>query len=231
MGKYILIFLLMLAGYNAQSQVLISLLFGDKLNSDGLEFGLEGGVNFSDISGLEANQKLAAFNLGFYFDIRLKGPWYLYTGVAIKSKVGTNNLSENDLDFLQVDVYPETGSYSQAVKNFVVPVLVRYKLKSRIYFEAGSQVSMAYKSWVEFQSDVDDKDARIRQYNKDAINRFDVGVEAGLGYTLSDKMGMTFGLKYYHGFVDVYKERTGTKNSSIIIKLNIPIGAGKKNPG
>ena len=72
MKKYMLIFGLMLSGYFAHSQVLISLLFGDKLNSDGLEFGLEGGMNFSNISNLEGDKALSSFNLGFYFDIRLK---------------------------------------------------------------------------------------------------------------------------------------------------------------
>jgi len=55
-----------------QGQVLISLLFGDMLNSDGLEFGLEGGFNWSKVSGMETNSSLRTFNLGFYFDIRLK---------------------------------------------------------------------------------------------------------------------------------------------------------------
>jgi len=64
MRKYFIVLGLLLLGLNVQSQVLISLLFGDKLNSDGLEFGLEGGLNFSKISGLEANKSLRALNLG-----------------------------------------------------------------------------------------------------------------------------------------------------------------------
>ncbi len=227
MIKYFLLLTLMFVGFNAQSQVLISLLFGDKLNSDDLEFGLEGGANLSDVTGLEADKRLPTFNLGFYFDIRVKPQWYIYTGVMIKSKVGVDELTDKDLDFLQVATYPEAGSYSQVMKNFLVPILAKYKLKNRIYFEAGPQVGLAYKSWVEYQSDIDDRDARIREYNKDAINRFDVGISTGVGYTLMNNMGMTFGIKYYHGFVDVYKNKAGTKNNSVSIKFNIPIGAGK----
>ena len=33
-----------LLGYIGHSQVLLSVIFGDKLNSEGLEFGLEGGL-------------------------------------------------------------------------------------------------------------------------------------------------------------------------------------------
>ena len=53
--------------YTSQSQILISLLFGDKLNSPGVEFGLEGGLNYSTISGFESNSYLGNFYLGFYF--------------------------------------------------------------------------------------------------------------------------------------------------------------------
>ena len=51
----------------ARSQVLMSLIFGDKLNSPNIEFGLDGGVNFSSISNLDSDYK-RDFNLGFYFD-------------------------------------------------------------------------------------------------------------------------------------------------------------------
>jgi len=40
--------------------------------------------------------------------------------------------------------------------------------------------------------------------------------------------GWTISAKYYYGFVDVFKDISGTKNSSIFIELNIPIGAGEK---
>ena len=50
----------------------------------------------------------------------------------------------------------------------------------------------------------------------------------GLGYNLFKGTGWTFGVKYYYGFVNVYKDMPGTKNSSIFLKLNIPIGAGEK---
>lgn len=69
--KYILLLAVMLMGISTHSQVLLSVIFGDKLNSDELEFGLEGGFNLSDISNLEADKRLSSFNLGFYFDFRI----------------------------------------------------------------------------------------------------------------------------------------------------------------
>jgi hypothetical protein len=100
--KHIILIVIMLLSVNLHSQVLLSLIFGDKLNSEGLEFGLEGGMNWANISNLDADKSLSAFNLGFYFDFKLKNQWNLYTGVLVKAKMGDLNLSEDDLVFLEV---------------------------------------------------------------------------------------------------------------------------------
>jgi hypothetical protein len=41
--------------------------------------------------------------------------------------------------------------------------------------------------------------------------------------------GMTLGIKYYYGLANVYKGVSGTNNSSLFLKANIPIGASKKS--
>jgi hypothetical protein len=235
MKKVFIIIALLIAGSAAQSQVLITLLLGDKLNSDGLEFGLEGGLNWANVSGLETNDFARKFNLGFYFDIRIKNEWSLYTGVLVKSNLGVDKLTDNDLNTLGATKYidsdgtPLVGDYSHKMNTFLVPALLRYKFKNHIYAEFGPQFGLAYKSWIEFESDVDGKDAIIKEYNKEIINRIDAGLMVGTGYRMLKGTGWTIGAKYYYGFVNVYKGMPGTKNSSFFLKINIPIGAGE-NP-
>jgi hypothetical protein len=224
-----------MAGFVSQSQVLITILLGDKLNSDGLEFGLEGGLNWSNISGLETNSFARKWNLGFYFDIRIKNQWFLYTGVLVKSNSGVDKLKDGDLDMLNATKYLElngesiNGDYNQVMNYFLVPVLIKYKTKKYFYGEIGPQFGLMHKSYIEFTSDIDGKDATIREYNKDNINKIDVGIMVGIGYQLLKGNGWTIGAKYYYGFIDVYREIENTKNSSIFLKMNIPIGAGKKD--
>ena len=227
--KKIIVIALILTGLNAQSQVLLSVIFGDKLNSEGLEFGLEGGTNWSNISTLDANKSLPSFNLGFYFDFRLKNQWNLYTGVLVKSKLGDRNLSENDLAFLEITPNQEQGEYSQKLNYFIVPALIKYNFKNRIYLEGGPQFGLMYKSWVEFTSDNNDRSIKTKDYNKDKINKIDAGFTIGTGYKLMKENGMTLGIKYYHGFANVYKGVAGTNNSSLFLKFNIPIGAAKND--
>lgn len=229
MKKYLLITACLLFGFTMQSQILISLLLGDKLNSGGLEFGLDGGYNFANVSGFDSSSNLNNFNLGFYFDIKVKDNWWLYTGVLVKSDLGASKLSEADIQRLgSTIVYDEPGDYSQRLKYFIVPAMAKYKFKNRIYVAAGPQFGLLHKAWIEFDADYGGGEANIKQYNKSDVNIIDVGAAFGTGYRLTDKIsGMTIGVKYYYGFVNVYKGVSGTNNESLFLQVNIPIGAGK----
>ena len=229
MKKILLISLFVLSGIGAHSQVLITLLFGDKLNTPDLEFGLEGGGNWSKISGLEANSFEPNWNLGFYFDFRIKNQWFFYTGVLVKASLGVNKLTTADLNLLDATVYFEKGDYAQKMNYFLVPALIKYRFKNRIFLEGGLQFGLMYKSWIEYVTDIDGREGIIKEFNKDQINKIDVGAMGGAGYRFSGRLtSWSLGVKYYYGFVNVYKDNSGTKNSAIFLKLNIPIGAGEK---
>ena len=217
-----------MSGVTARTQVLMSVIFGDKLNSEKIEFGLDGGANWSQISDLDSSSYLRTFNIGFYFDIRLKNQWSVYTGVLVKANMGSNELTEEDLIFLEVPLQPQEGTYSQRLNYFIVPGMIRYNFPNRFYLETGPQLALMYKSSVQFFSESDDEEILIKDFNKDAIRKLDAGLSAGLGYKLKPIGGLTLGLRYYYGLTNVYKNRSGTKNSSIFLKANFPIGAKKK---
>ena len=64
---------------NANSQVLIALIFGDKLNSPSLEFGLTAGLSLSTINNIPEAKYRSALNLGLYFDVRIKDNWWFHS--------------------------------------------------------------------------------------------------------------------------------------------------------
>ena len=228
LNKYILVVAFFCFSLSVQSQVLLSVIFGDKLNSEKIEFGLDGGFNWSQITDLESSSFKRTFNIGFYFDILLKDQWSIYTGVLVKAQLGSDNLTDEDLAFLEITPQEEEGTYSQRLSYFLTPVLMRYNFPNRIYIEAGPQFGLMYRASVDFSSDTDEQEIRIRNFNKDKINKIDAGISGGIGYRLRPRKGMSVGLRYYYGFVNVYKERSGTKNSSIFAKVTIPIGANKQ---
>lgn len=226
--KNVLLSLFVIFSVNLNAQVLIALLLGDKLNSDKLDFGLEGGMNWSRTTGFESNDYARFFNLGFYFDIQMKNQWRLYTGVLVKSNVGLDNLTKNDLTALGATSWDSVGNYKQVINQFMVPALIKYNFKNHMYFEAGPQFGLRFKGFVQFDSDNGDIEGRTRENNKDMLQKLDVGLTAGIGYRLFKGQGWTIGAKYYYGFVDAYKNIPGTKSSSINLKVNIPIGKTTK---
>ena len=225
--KILLVFFLFIS-ISMQSQVLIALLLGKSLNTGKIEFGLDGGVNYATLGGMDSNSHYRKWNLGFYFDIRMKNQWYLNTGVLVKSELGLDNLTENDLEFLGATMREEEGEYSQSISYFLVPALARYKFDNHMYAEIGPQFGLAYRAHIKFHSKVDDIEIDAKESNLDMINRFDMGIAAGAGYRLLKGLGWTIGARYYYGFLDVYKDRSGTNNSALFLKVNAPIGLSEE---
>lgn len=228
MKKFLLVSFFLLISVSMQSQVLIALLLGKSLNTGKIEFGLDGGWNFANVSGMESNSWYRKWNLGFYFDIKMKEQWFLHTGVLVKSELGLDNLEESDLEFLNATIYPEQGEYSQSISYFLVPALARYKFDNHMYAELGPQFGLVYKGNIKFSSDIDGISIDATEDNRDMLNRFDMGMAVGTGFRLLKGLGWTIGARYYMGFLDVYKEKSGTKNSALFLKVNVPIGLSQE---
>lgn len=232
MKKYFFAIFFMFFVYNLHSQVLIALLLGDKLNSGKIEFGLDGGMNFSSISNLENRDYIRTFNLGFYFDIKMKDQLFLNTGVLVKSNLGSEDLSLIDLQLLGATIHePVGGEYSQKLNTFMVPIMAKYVFKNNIHVELGPQVGWNYNGWIEYNYDIDGILGKLKEENKDDLNWFEMGVSAGVGYRLLKGLGWTIGVRYYYGLTNVYKGISGTTNDALYLKLNVPFGVSneKKN--
>lgn len=234
--KHVLALFLMLFTFQiVQSQVLISLLLGDKLNSGKLKFGLEGGYNLSNISNLEGATGASNFNLGFYFDILLKENknWYLHTGVIVKSTMGANiepySLNDDSLDLLFED-----ADVRRKINLFSIPILARYQFNNNVFVELGPMLGwILNKSHDEFIGTNLENDDDKLQYDKairDDHHIIDFGAEVGLGYQLKAMNGMSVAVKYYQGLIDSSKDNLGNPqyNNSFFVVASIPIGAGEK---
>ena len=219
----------------ARSQVLLTLLFGDKLNSDKLEFGLSGGVNFSNISNLPDSpdtKALAGFHLGFYFDIKITEPLFIHTGVIVKSPLGARNLTPYDVGDDDLDSISHEASVNRVFRQFTVPILLRYyPVQDRFFLEGGLQLGLLYRAIDEFKYDVFEKEDLVFKNDvTDLHNKIDAGLAAGIGFKLAKKLGMRLGARYYAGLTDVLKDNPSSKgalNSSVYVYASLPVGRGK----
>ncbi len=222
-----------------QGQVLLSILFGDKLNSEKLEFGVNAGFNLTTIRGISEAKGQNNWELGFYFDILLKekSPWYIATGVYVKSNVGGRNVP---LDYpgnraINDSVYngfvSAKGSVEKQFNTFYVPINLRYLTKSGIFIEGGVQIGLVFKTRDIYTANVDDYKLEYKVI-KGAVNNglykwFDGGLDVGIGY--KTKKCWKIGIWYYTGLSNIYKNDLGFKayNSSVYVLATIPIGKKK----
>ncbi len=229
MKKRVLFVAFLFIGYSAVAQVLISLVFGDKLNSPNIEFGLDGGVNFGNIANLEPSKPLPMFNLGFYFDIRLKNQLMLHTGVIVKSSQGAGSLDPYLLNNTNLDTAFASGYIDRKVNYFHVPILIKYRFATFFHVEAGPMLGLRSKGNDEFRNSVkDDDDLSYKLDIKDNYKRIDAGIMAGIGAKLSKapKSSQT-GIRFYYGLVDPLIDNPGKAQNfySIYLYFSIPIGA------
>lgn len=215
---------------SVHSQVLISLVFGDMLNSPKVEFGLEGGANFSTITNLEGANSRTDFNLGFYFDFMLKNPsWAINTGVIVKSTLGANGLPVYSLDNAELDNAFVGGHVDRKINYFNVPIMMKYKFDNHIYVKAGTQLGLLSKAFDEFKNDYGGEDLVYKNKIRDQIHVIDAGLAIGAGYRLMGGNGMNIGVNYYYGLVTVMKGDSNPNqyHRSLYITAGIPIGKGK----
>ena len=233
MGKISFItVLVLLTSVSTKAQILISLLLGDKLNTGKIEFGLEGGLTLTSLKNLQDAKTYPSFNLGFYFDFKLKNPsWMFNTGVVVKSAMGAEGLPVYALGDQHLDSAFAGGSVTRRIDYFNVPLMIKYNFKNHIHVKAGVQLGLRYNAHDKFKNSVHDKDdLEYELKTKDQFTRLDAGLAAGLGYRLMKGNGMDFGIRYYYGLVDVVIDDASPKqfNRALYVTTCIPIGKGKK---
>ena len=230
MMKYVCTVLLMLSTYLGQSQVLISILLGDKLNSGKIEFGLEGGWSLASLQGIDPSKGHSNYNLGFYFDFAMKDPsWFVSTGVRVKSTMGAEGIAVYPLNDPDLDNVFANGSVTRKLNYFNVPVMMKYMFKNHLYAQAGIQLGLRYKGTDEFLNTVNDKEDLSYKVNvKNDYHPLDGGLCGGLGYRLVGGNGMNLGIQYYYGLVDVRISDASPDefNRVLYVNVGIPIGKG-----
>ena len=226
-----LIFIFIGFSTTSKAQILISLLLGDALNTEKIEFGINTGLNRSYILNIEESSGLNNFNIGFYFHINMFESSYLSTGVLVKTNVGARGMSTypiGDPDF--DDVYAE-GELTKEINYFYVPILWHQRINNRFFLEGGLQIGLRSKAYDYF--DLEDTYGGDLEYKRDVgdeYTRFDGGLVGGVGYKVRKQTKSTaVGINYYYGLLDVSKvPDMKIKNSSIYLYVRIPIGTKPK---
>jgi hypothetical protein len=214
----------------SSGQVIIALLFGDKLNTDQLEFGIVVTPVWTGISDIESKRR-DGLNLGIYFNIHPDKKFFFHIEGTAKGAFGAKEINPYPLGNDTLNALFASGAVERKIKAFSLPVLGRYAITPKFFAEAGIQADMMLKSKDMFKSRVNDNELVYTVNVSDQITLLDFGVDGGFFYKFSkDKRSMGIGIRYFQGLTDIMKGTHGNQaNSSWQINVTIPIGAGKVN--
>ena len=230
--KLSVIAVLLTLSAQVKGQVLISLLFGEALNTDKIEFGLVGGFNRSWIYDLEDSKGLNSFNIGFYFHFMLKNNpnSFLSTGVLVKSNVGASGMPTYPIGEADFDSVFADGELTKQINYFYVPILYQQRFKNRWYVEGGFQLGLRNKAYDIFEIEAHDGDVSYKVDARDDYKHLDAGLMAGIGYKLKRRLkSSAVGINYYYGLMNISNiPDQKIKNSALYVYFKIPIGAGMK---
>ena len=233
MKKLLFLFLLVCISFTtARSQVLIALVFGDKLNTPNVEFGLNVGGNLTTLTDHPDAKYNTGMNIGMYFNFKLSDHFYLHPELLFMNQMGSRGIDNRDLPSSPEWIDNETLITWRELNYGTLIFLPRYKLTNQLYFEAGIHGSLLLTadSYVMVKPD-DKSELQYKDFIRADLTKMDVGFDVGLGYKFGHGDGVNLSLRYSQGFVNTLKDASqpAEYNRGFHVQVGIPVGVGKED--
>ena len=213
---------------SARSQVILSLIFGDKLNSDELMFGIHMQYSWNNLSNIDPSSSLKKFNLGLFLTYKLNDRWQINTEPMAKYTRGASGMNPYTLGDSTIDATFANGSFSRKAGYVGLPITARFLVSDRFFIEAGPNIELRINAEDEFKTGTPYGDQLLNVDAEDVTSRWDFGLLAGAGTFMGKGNDIALGLRYAPGISDVMKDYDGTQtHQAFYIYLNLPIGRKK----
>ncbi len=216
----------------ANAQVLIALLFGDKLASEKFEMGIRLTENFASLTNITDSKTRASLGFGLYGTFKMNEKFSLQPELLFRSPMGAKGISpiltgDPNLDSLLVD-----ADVTTQLTYISIPVLAKYSFRPNVSFGVGPQFGILTGATNKYVAEVfEADDLEFNDNVKSQFQSFDFGLVFNLEYKLQRKKGINVNLRYYLGLTDTIKNNPGdaVKNSVIQIAVGIPMGKKEKD--
>lgn len=213
-----------------QSQIIIALVFGDKLNSDKLKFGMDVGANYSTIKSFDNDYNRTSFNMGLFFEFKLSDRLILNPNLFFINEGGGQRLPNYSLNDPIIDTALSGSQVSRRMRYYSLPVLLKVRLFNQLYFDFGPQLSLLSKATDTFYEKTEKGNVKFETDIKSSINRWDFGVLAGFSYKMRKGEGISINLRFYQGFVPIYASAAQPTEYNQIIQGGVSFSIGTKTP-
>lgn len=211
----------------AHGQVLLGILFGDKLVSERFHIGLNVGLNVSDLGGVSGTKVSTGLMLGLVAEWRISGRFYLQPELLPFFRAGAKNLPVTPGLPGGIDTLVADKSNQRNMSYFAIPILVKYAaVPHRLFLGAGPQVNFLTSATDVF-SGVITNQIGITEDIEDQLSSTDAGVAFHIEYKLGPSVvAASINVRYYLGLTDTIKDNTGSKVTNQVLTVfgSIPIG-------
>ncbi|MBS2101124.1 porin family protein [Carboxylicivirga linearis] len=227
--KKTLFLLLFLLSYQiVSSQVLIAFLFGDKLNADNMEFGIDVGLNRSSIINLEPSQHSYSLHLGITYAYHFNEKLHINPSLYYSFPMGAEGVSIYETPDTNLNAILKGAKVERNLSYISIPVLLRYKLFKLTFLDFGLQGNFLTKAEDVFTVSLfNDNDITYNADIKEQYETFDGGLVIGFSQRLKKEKGVTLALHYYNSISSISKA-DNQYNSVFYFNVGIPIGVGKE---
>lgn len=222
------LFMMTGASQEAKSQVLMSLLFGDDLNSETNLFGIHLNESTNHFSNYSDTKDLRSFNLGLFFGHKFNDKYMLNLEMLAKYRRGVKGIPFTESDNPDINSLFAESTAARTINYLSVPISFRYYHTERLFLEMGPQVSMRLKAWDIFEVEESNDLMEYRRDIRDQVSKFDLGYLIGIGMMIGKDKINAIGIRHHKGFNDALKDQAGSqKHSQWAVYANLPVGRGK----
>jgi hypothetical protein len=235
MKKLLIAIVLLLVITPIHSQVLISIIFGDKLNSDKMVFGLMLGNGWNTLTGYSTSSTTSNFNLGLFLTLKLDRRFSIQFDALAKYKMGADELPVYSLNDHLLDSIFQHGQLERTINYLALIPTIQYRVWNNLHAELGPHIALRTKAKDLFIANTEAGELQLEKNRKASTTLFDCGVATGISWHFNKGTGVKLSARYYAGFTDMFKEETGMQSSrSVQLNVYIPVGrekAKKEKPG
>jgi len=230
MKKSIIVALFVLFLVNvANSQVLLALLFGDKLVSENFELGVRLAGNLSSLTNTVDSQMELGLALGLYGTIKMNDKFALQPEVFFRCSMGAKGISPVLLGDPNLDPLITEAKVTTQLTYVSIPVLAKYSFREEISFGIGPQFGILTGAKNKYVSEVFEEDDLVfRDDVKSQFQSFDFGFVFNLEYSHQGQRGVNVNLRYYLGLTDTIKNNPGAAVRNSVIQVAVGVAMGKK---
>jgi hypothetical protein len=190
---------------NAQAALLV-LIFGDKIASEKFHTSIDGGLNLSNMHGLDGSKKKFGLYFGLGTFLKLNDKWALTPEFKPLSQRGAKDVKP------LIEYTSGTDLKYSFLLNYIdIPVLVQYKITSKLFVSGGPQISFLTSAKQQTTGKKLDNGSEF-VFSEDIEGSYtpiNLSIPVEIGYSLPEVIpgqGIEIKVRYCFGLYNVFKD-------------------------